>query len=354
MYMALNIPLPAWEAVIFFTLAIAVWQIPKWQTKSVTEELEPKDRANLEDANRRTFIQFLGGLFFFVTAYLSWRNLQTAEDKEVNDRFSKAVELLGDDRLEVRLGGIYLLERIAKDSAKDHWTVMEVLTSYIREKSPVPQQETLPTDIQAALTVIGRRNINHDSRTKRLYLRGVSLRGAYLNGANLNHADLSGADLSHTTLEQMMLVGANLSQAQISEASLPGAVLNEADLSGAVLNSANLAQASLIDAVLLQANLRATSLEQASLSRANLIEAQLQQASLVGANLSAASLIGADFTDTVLNNANLARADFRSATNLLPEQLQTAQQWKSATYDVELQQQLGLISNLELNLMEEA
>ncbi len=38
--------------------------------------------------------------------------------------------------LEVRLGGIYALERIARDSPKDHWTIMEVLTAYVRENSP--------------------------------------------------------------------------------------------------------------------------------------------------------------------------------------------------------------------------
>ena len=35
----------------------------------------------------------------------------------------------------MRIGGIYALERIARDSAKDHPTVMEVLTAFIREHS---------------------------------------------------------------------------------------------------------------------------------------------------------------------------------------------------------------------------
>lgn len=341
--MTLNIPLPVWEAAVFLALAVAVWLVPKWQTKTFTEELEPKDRANLEDANRRTFIQFLGGLFFFVTAYLSWRNLQTAEDKEVNDRFGKAVELLGDERLEVRLGGIYLLERIAKDSARDHWTVMEVLTSYIREKSPLTERsDLLKTDIQAALTVIGRRNIKNDSQTKQLDLRSVNLRGADLAAANFDRANLRGSDLSHASLKRVTFREANMSQVQLEKADLSESILNEADLQGAMLQGANCIQASLIAAVLLQANLREASFEKASLGKANLIEAQLQQASFVGANLGAANLIGADFTDTSLTKANLARADLRSATNLLPEQIQTASQWEAAVYDVALQEQLGL------------
>jgi hypothetical protein len=38
--------------------------------------------------------------------------------------------------LEVRLGGIYALERIARDSPTDHWTIIEVLSTYVRENSP--------------------------------------------------------------------------------------------------------------------------------------------------------------------------------------------------------------------------
>ena len=35
----------------------------------------------------------------------------------------------GDDNMAIRLGGIYALERIAKDSEKDHGPIMEVLTA---------------------------------------------------------------------------------------------------------------------------------------------------------------------------------------------------------------------------------
>ena len=53
----------------------------------------------------------------------------------MTDRYTKAIEQLGSDKLDVRIGGIYALERIARDSARDHPTVMEVLTAFIREHS---------------------------------------------------------------------------------------------------------------------------------------------------------------------------------------------------------------------------
>jgi hypothetical protein len=75
--------------------------------------------------------------------------------------------------------------------------------------------------------------------------------------------------------------------------------------------------------------------------------AQLQGTSFVKANLNAATLIGADLTDTIFSTANLREADLRSAVHLLPEQVQTANQWEMASYDVEMQEQLGLIARPE-------
>ena len=58
----------------------------------------------------------------------------------MTDRYTKAIEQLGSDKLDVRIGGIYALERVARDSARDHPTVMEVLTAFIREHSRDAQQ----------------------------------------------------------------------------------------------------------------------------------------------------------------------------------------------------------------------
>src|SRR5215469_1940725 len=53
--------------------------------------------------------------------------LGTARGGQIADLYSRAIEQLGSDKLEVRIGGIYALERVARDSAADHPTVMEVL-----------------------------------------------------------------------------------------------------------------------------------------------------------------------------------------------------------------------------------
>jgi hypothetical protein len=52
----------------------------------------------------------------------------------VTDRYTKAIEQLGSDRFDVRVGGIYALECIARDSPRDHLAVLEVLAAFIREQ----------------------------------------------------------------------------------------------------------------------------------------------------------------------------------------------------------------------------
>jgi hypothetical protein len=84
-----------------------------------------------------------GALVFTARNFVvSQRTLALTEQGQVTDRYTKAIEQLGSDKLDVPIGGIYALERIARDSARDHSTVMEVLSTFVREhsaeKSPGP------------------------------------------------------------------------------------------------------------------------------------------------------------------------------------------------------------------------
>jgi hypothetical protein len=77
-----------------------------------------------------------GALVFTARNFtVSRRTLELTEQGQVTERYTKAIEQLGSDKLDVRIGGIYALERVARDSARDHPTVMEVLTAFIREHS---------------------------------------------------------------------------------------------------------------------------------------------------------------------------------------------------------------------------
>jgi hypothetical protein len=103
---------------------------------------------------------------------------------------------------------VYGLERMSYDSRRDDPTVMEVLAACVREHSNEPLHEPVEgqvgpepvtrPDVQAAVTVIGRRDIAHDRR--RINLRGVHLPSADLPEANFSGADLTAANLTHSDL----------------------------------------------------------------------------------------------------------------------------------------------------------
>src|SRR5450759_3037418 len=125
------------------------------------------------DAARGRLLTLGAGLFAAGVLIYTARTFGLSREGQVTDRYTKAIEQLGSDKLDVRIGGIYALERVARDSAKDHPTVMEVLAAFIREHShdqwpaarlgsdAVPLRRTRP-DVQGGVTVIGRRNFSAD------------------------------------------------------------------------------------------------------------------------------------------------------------------------------------------------
>jgi hypothetical protein len=178
------------------------------------------------------------------------------------DRFVTAVDQLGQegtDKLGIRLGGIYALETLMKDSPDDESTVVEVLCAFVRTHAPIPKtipkRPDSPADTRAAITVLGRRPDpdNHarlDLSNTLLGLSGANLYGADLYGADLTLADLGGADLAGANLARAGLAGAGLGAANLTGANLGAANLTGADLVGANLTGANLAGANLRGAYL--------------------------------------------------------------------------------------------------------
>lgn len=109
----------------------------------------------------RSYLYFLVALVGL--PFVIWRTkvaqdqVRVSEQGLFTDRFTKAVEQLGAEKvirtddgevtapnLELRLGGMFALERLAKDSLHDHITIMEVLCAYIRNNAPVKNLEMSP------------------------------------------------------------------------------------------------------------------------------------------------------------------------------------------------------------------
>jgi hypothetical protein len=70
------------------------------------------------DAARGRLLTLAAGLFALGALVYTARNFTLSREGQVTDRYTKAIEQLGSDKLDVRIGGIYALERVARDSAK--------------------------------------------------------------------------------------------------------------------------------------------------------------------------------------------------------------------------------------------
>jgi hypothetical protein len=254
-----------------------------------------REQGQLQNDARATLLQALAGGALLLGAYFTWRQVQTgrqqvhlAEQGQITERFTRAIDQLGSAHLDVRLGGLYALERIARDSPDDRATIGEVLTAYIRGHAPWPPRledqppieaaiETVAflrlraPDVQAALTVLGRGHFaDPDPDAPQLDLADTDLRRSYLSRADLRRARLYGADLRRARFDDTDLRGTTLIRAYLQEAHLLGANLQDAVLHHADLRDADLTDANLAGADLRHANLQGTKLDGVDLRGARL------------------------------------------------------------------------------------
>jgi len=222
-----------------------------------------------------------------LTAEAAQQTAQASLQSQINERFTTAIELLTSKELPSRLGGIYSLERIAKESEEHHWPVIETLAAFIRANAPRDFTDndstalgdaSTRTAVEAALTVIGRRNHEFDAKDRRVNLQGCDFRGMNLAGLHLATATLMNTHLGLTGFV---------------DTNLEGAVLRGIFADGAQF---------------LGAKLRGATFEFAELRATNFKNADLRDADFMGATTTGASIDGADLRDTKYLSEDQVRA----------------------------------------------
>lgn len=219
--------------------------------------LTTKEIFDIENESRKTMAQIFGGLFILIGLFFAYKRQATAEETlrvtergQITDRFTKAIEQLGKEQLELRLGAIYGLEKIAHDSAEYHWQVMEVLTAYVRaryswKEGVEPNRgDEAPLDLEAVMSVLRRRK--HERETEK---QTINLSETDLRKINLIEANLQRAQFDKANLQGAMFSGANLQKAWFDGANLQEVGFFTAKLQGVMFRGANLrkAQFSFVD-----------------------------------------------------------------------------------------------------------
>src|SRR5664280_880926 len=102
---------------------LVVWPLPSLLTRHPRVDAAARHTAI---TNTRTgLVAPLAVLGAGVGLAYTARTYRLSREGHLTDRYTKAVEQLGSDKIEVRLGGIYALERLMRDSPADQPTIVE-------------------------------------------------------------------------------------------------------------------------------------------------------------------------------------------------------------------------------------
>jgi hypothetical protein len=272
-----------WPRVLAVVLFLFVFVVPRWfvparSAASLAGVEDPAARGRLEDDRlklqndvRIGLLQAVAGVAVIAAVVVTWQQLETdrrqlrqqlevAGQEQAGERFAQALDQLGSEQLDVRLGGIYGLERVAARASgaaasgtaaayrppaevarpdeppsvfwasQDRVQVFEILSAYVRTTShrppvgpagPDARLQVRQPDVNAAVTVLARRTVLDGDPPLDLSgsrLAGADLRGADVRGISLQHAELAGVHL-----EQALLCGTQFQGADLGGAHLAGA-----------------------------------------------------------------------------------------------------------------------------------
>ena len=301
---------------------------------------------------------------------LANKNHEIEISGQISNRFSKGVEQLASDKIEIKLGAIYSLEQIAIESTPYYRKILKILEAFIRENSKkrtkkqvqvqarifpftkISREDTtdvtkIDTDLQAALSVLI--DIHDSEDEERIDLSDIvfvskDLKGFAFQNMNFTKANMAGADLTDVNLTEATLIyadlsGANLTRAYLAGANLARTNLQRANLSRAHMEKAYLEHSKLNMAILTRAKFRKANLTKASmvmvdLTETNMLKAELQRVNLFDSDMTMVNLREADLTEAnldqaymyksqmvkailfkaTLKHANLTEANFNNAT----------------------------------------
>lgn len=256
--------------------------------------------------------------------FLAWRTLLAAEQVSIareshyTSLFTKAIEQLGatkevkrkresaeesialtEPNLEVRLGAIYALERIASDSRRDHWPIIETLCAYVRENSPAgPEYESIEkrtnlaplsqvrVDIQAALTVIGRRPPERiEFEREQAQAAGREHDGFRLDfrGTNLQRVDLSYGSFGRALFDGSDLRGAKIWATDLNQSSFVFTKFADVPINFSFLSHCSFSHAHLQNVIISRSCISASKFEMTQLSSCQFVSSDVQRSSFVRA-----------------------------------------------------------------------
>ena len=207
------------------------------------KSLTAAEQASAESDIRGSLLQAVAGVLLVIGAITAWRQLLLGRQQHSLDRrtatteaFTKAIEYIGNlETIDIRIGGIYSLDRVADDDPAERSRILHILTAFIRERSP--SEGDLPRDVHTALTVLANRPWPSPADLSHTNLYSARIPSALLTKARLSNANLKNATLRGAMMCNADLSAADLRNSDLRAADLRGALLLNARMSGAIADS---------------------------------------------------------------------------------------------------------------------
>jgi uncharacterized protein YjbI with pentapeptide repeats len=276
---------------------------------------------------------------------------RVALDNHITGIFSKSVELLGLVRevktvgidgtsiarsipnIESRLGALYSLERLLNESEKDQRAILETLCAYVRENSPlqIPDDEgqreelsrgnitpahTRRSDVQAAITIIGRRPAQVKNRAEREGWR-LDFRDTNLVGYDFSKLNFDRSDFTYSFLNSAKLV----------ESSFVNCIFASTVLCSAEMNSTCLRSSDFKNC-----NVKKAEIDKTDFSFSKIENTDLREAKVISFNISGANLENAFGTYLAYVVDDIKKNGVKHSFNVT-EIIKTVELFKKAIHD---------------------
>lgn len=184
---------------------------------------------------------------------------KTSEIRLFNERYQKGVDMLGDEYLVTRIGGVHLLSMLMEERPLElHPEIISTLCAFCQypTKSRASRDKDVDNivrnkrgclpDVEAAICAVAARKnlLRKNNQFKIDDLTILDFEGADLAYVLVNQTNLRGAIFVHADL-----TGAILKDTDLTDANFGVADLTDADLTGADITNAILARATLKDTI---------------------------------------------------------------------------------------------------------
>ena len=259
------------------------------------------------------------------------RQSETAQRGLLNERHRKGVDMLGSEKLTVRLGGIYALAWLAREYPGDYHTqIMRLFCVFVREAS----EARVRKDVRAVMTAVGMRSssqIETEKKEMGYPLDSGSPKalwfGRSIDASTLHPECIQGCQTPvWTRSDHGLRFGADQGSRTRHGHRRLGNVVLSASLSGSrqwptTVCCGHLSQMDTPQKEKYRLGLFGANLEGLCLSSVNLTRVRLDGANLSGANLLNTNLSGAFLDKANLSEALLHGTDLRDCQGLTQEQL---------------------------------